>query len=93
MGMAHGEHTMHYDEVGALHNRDEKTSPFTQINTIISGNTVPMPSASLGGKNQIPRPHLVIRHVDTRLSETARNFLISLMMIYEFCDDNFDPTM
>ena len=49
----YSEHTMHYDEVGSVHNSDEKTSLFTQINNIISANTVPMPSASLGGKNQI----------------------------------------
>ena len=85
----YGEHTMYYDEVGAIRNTDEKTSPFTQINNIISGNTVPMLSASLGGKNQIPKPHLVImtsncdiRHIDTKLSETACKALISRMMIY-----------
>ena len=43
----YGEHTMHYDEVGTVRNTDHKTSPFTQINNSISGNTVPMPSASL----------------------------------------------
>ena len=52
----YGEHTMHYDEVGSVRNTDKKPSPFTQINNIISGNTVPMPSVSLGGRNQIPKP-------------------------------------
>ena len=56
----YSEHTMHYNEVGAVRNTDETISPFTQINNIISGNTVPMPSTSLGGKNQIPKLHLVI---------------------------------
>ena len=79
---------------------DEKASPFTQINNIIVGNTVLMPSASFGGKNQILKPHLVvmtsncdIRHVDTKLSETARKALISRMLVYEFCDDKFDPSV
>ena len=78
----YGEHTMHYDEVGSVRITDEKTAPFTQINNIISGNTVPMPSASLGGKNQIPKPHVVvmtssrnIREIDTKLSLAAREAL------------------
>ena len=94
----YGEHTMHYNEVGGLCNTDKKTSPFTQSNNILLGNTVPMPSTSLGGKHQIPKPHLVvmtsicdIRHVDTKLSDTARRALISRMLVYDFCDDNFDP--
>ena len=88
---------MHYDEVGSVRNTDEKTSPFTQINTIISANTVPMPSASLGGKNQIPQPHLVVMtsnwdidEIDTKLTDTARQVLMSRMQVYEFCDDAYD---
>ena len=55
---------------------------------------------ALGGKNQIPKPHLVImtskcniRNSDTKLSEPARNALISRMMVYEVCDDQFDPSL
>ena len=80
----YSEHTMHYDEVGSFRNSDEKTSPFTQINNIISANTVPMPNASLGGKNQIPQPHLVVMtsnrsidNIDTTLTDTAYNALVS----------------
>ena len=96
----YGKHTMHYDEVGAVRNTDEKIPPFTQINNIMSGNTIPMPSASLGGKNQIPKPHLVImtsncdiHHVDTKVSETARQALILRMLVYEFCDVRFNPNV
>ena len=94
----YGEHTMHFDEVGAVRNTDEKTSPFTQLNNIISANTVPMPSASLGGKNQIPQPHVVVMtsnrdmdEIDTKLSDEAHNALRSRMLVYDFCDDSYDP--
>ena len=94
----YGEHTMHYDEVGSVRNTDEKISPFTQINNIMSANTVPMPSASLGGKNQIPQPHLVVMtsnrdidEIDTKLTYTAYKALTSRMLVYDFCDDAFDP--
>ena len=94
----YGEHTMHYDEVGSVWNSDEKTSPFTQINNIISANTVPMPSASLGGKNQIPQPHLVVMtsnrridNIDIKLTDTVYNAVVSHMLVFELCDDAFDP--
>ena len=93
----YGEDTMHYNEVGSVRNTDEKTSLFTQINNIISGNTVPMPSASLGDINQIPKPHVVVmmsnrnvNEIDTKLSTSAREALMLRMMVKEFCDPTYD---
>ena len=57
-----------------------------------------MPSASSGGKNQITQPHLVVMtsnrnidEIDTKLTDTAYNALVSRMLVFDFCDDAFDP--
>ena len=59
-----------------------------------------MPSASLGGKNQIPKPHVVvmtsnrnIHQIDMKLNQAAREALCMRMMVYEFCGPKYDPNV
>ena len=94
----YGEHVMHIDEAGNVRNEAARDSVFMHINNIMSSNAVPMPTAALEGKNQIPKPLLVIvttnvpfNELRAPLREAAHQALLSRFIPFEVQDPLYDP--
>ncbi|APG78500.1 hypothetical protein [Wenzhou picorna-like virus 46] len=93
-----GEHTVHFDEVGALKNSTEK-SPFFYLNELVSSHCGVFPGAALEAKSQTLKPLLVIcttnfplDEQNTGLKTDAYNALKSRFIQVEVVDRQFKLT-